>query len=142
MGHGTNGSFTKYAVLRGENAYGIPPGVSIEGAALAEPFAAAVQAIEELTTFNIGDSVLLSGPGPIGLFCLLLLVNRGCRVIVAGTQLNSIRLESARKLDAVATVDVTRDGLREVVHHESEVRSIRNGVPAGQRPVVIPGPSG
>ncbi len=137
MGHGTHGSFTKYAVVKEENAYRIPPEVSIEEAALAEPFAAAVQAIEELTTFNIGDTVLISGPGPIGLFCLLLLVRRGCRVIVAGTQLDSMRLALAKRLGAVATVDVTRNDLHEAVDQETEGRGVDCAVEAAGAPASV-----
>jgi len=137
MGHGTHGSFTKYAVVREENAYEIPPGVSIEEAALTEPFAAAVQAIEELTTFNIGDAVLVSGPGPIGLLCLLLLVRRGCRVIVAGTQLDPLRLDLAKKLGAVAVVDVTRDDLREVVNQETHGRGVDCVIEAAGSPASV-----
>lgn len=137
MGHGIHGSFTKYAKVREENAYSLPPGFSLEEAALVEPFAAAVQAIEELTTFNIGDVVLLSGPGPIGLFCLLLLVKRGCRVIVAGTQHDGMRLELAKKLGAAATIDITRDNLRELVHQETLGRGVDCAVEAAGAPASV-----
>lgn len=137
MGHGIDGSFTKYARVREENAYSLPLGVSLEEAALAEPFAAAVQAIEELTTFNIGDVVLLSGPGPIGLFCLLLLAKRGCRVIVAGTQHDGMRLDLARTLGAVATIDATGDNLPELVHQETRGRGVDCVVEAAGAPASV-----
>src|SRR5947207_8824055 len=73
MGHGVNGSFTKYAVVREDQVYHVPENVSLDEAALSEPFAAALQAVEELTAFTAGETILLSGPGPIGLLCLQVL---------------------------------------------------------------------
>lgn len=91
MGHGVSGSFTKYVVLREDMCYRLPEGLSYEEAALTEAFASAVQAVEELTCFGVGETVLLSGPGPIGLLCLVLLAARGCKTIVAGTPEDRLR---------------------------------------------------
>ena len=100
MGHGVNGSFTRFAAVREDQCYKLPDDVSFEEAAMAEPFAAALQAVGELSACTVGDSVLLSGPGPIGLLCLMVLVNQGCRVIVAGTAADLPRLEMAKALGA------------------------------------------
>jgi len=97
MGHGVNGSFTRFAVVREDQVYRLPPGLSLEEGALAEPFASAVQAVEEPGEFRFGDTVLISGPGAIGLLCLLLLGHR-TRTIVAGTASDQLRLELAGKL--------------------------------------------
>ena len=75
MGHGVNGAFTRYVVVRPDQVYRIPAGLTLEEAALCEPFAAAVQAVTEVTQVRIGDTALISGPGPIGLLCLKLLVD-------------------------------------------------------------------
>jgi L-iditol 2-dehydrogenase len=119
MGHGVDGSFTRYVVVREDQVYPLPDEVSFEEAAVAEAFASAVQAVEELTSFGVGETVLLSGPGPIGLLCLLLLVRRGCRVIAAGTSQDVARLELARLCGAAVIVDVERDNLQEVVGRET-----------------------
>ncbi|MDO8685231.1 MAG: alcohol dehydrogenase catalytic domain-containing protein [Clostridiales bacterium] len=119
MGHGVNGSFTKYVVVREDMAYKLPDSVSFEEGALTEAFASAVQAIEELTKFNIGDTVLLSGPGPIGLLCLVLIVAHNCKVIVAGTGEDSLRLETAKELGADIAVNVTAENIDEIIERET-----------------------
>jgi len=115
MGHGVDGGFTKYVVVREDMLYVIPDFVTLEEAALAEPFATAVQAIEELTVFNVGETVLLSGPGPIGLMCLSLLVRHGCRVIVAGTGVDVRRLETG----AYRVVNVDNEDIEKIVLDET-----------------------
>lgn len=111
MGHGTNGAFTKYVVVREDMVYKLPESISLETGAMTEPFASAVQAIEEITAFNVGDIVLLTGPGPIGLMCLVLLVAHGCRVAVAGIRDDYLRMELAKKLGAEITIDVSAENL-------------------------------
>lgn len=117
MGHGTHGAFTRTVMVREDQAYRLPDRVSLEEGALAEPFASAVQAIEEITSFHPGDTVLVSGPGPIGLLSLVLLASHRCRVIVAGTGEDGMRLELAARLGADVTVDVSKQDLQAVIGH-------------------------
>jgi L-iditol 2-dehydrogenase len=115
MGHGVHGAFTRYAVVREDQVYKIPEGFSYEEAALSEPFAAATHAVCEITRPQAGDVVLVSGPGPIGLMCLKLLVAMGTQTIVAGLGKDESRLECARRIGAVQTVNVESDDVVEVV---------------------------
>ncbi|TBL69893.1 zinc-dependent alcohol dehydrogenase [Paenibacillus thalictri] len=119
MGYGVHGSFTKYVVVREDMVYRLPDHIPLEVAALAEPLACAVNALEELTSIQAGDRVLISGPGPIGLLCLALLVGRGIRVVVAGTTEDAERLQLARKLGADLTVDVLKEDLHSIVQAET-----------------------
>src|SRR5438132_1966050 len=106
MGHGINGAFAPYAVVRKDQVYKIPQGLSLTEAALCEPFAAAVQAVTELTNVRLGVIALVSGPGPIGLLCLKLLVAEGVKAIVAGAAKDAARLEMARRIGAEVIVNV------------------------------------
>lgn len=124
MGISADGSFTKFAVVREDMVYTIPESVSLEEAALSEPLACAVQAVEELTPIQIGDTVLLSGPGPIGLLCLALLAVKGCKVIVAGTSADKTRLEIAKELGADVVVNVLEENLQDVVMAETNGRGV------------------
>jgi L-iditol 2-dehydrogenase len=124
MGTGVNGSFTKYVTVREDMVYKIPVHLSLDEAALAEPFAAAIQAIEELTEIGVGDTILLSGPGPIGLLCLALLRLKGCKVIVAGTNVDSFRLQLAKKMGADIVVDVTEEDIFAVIDRETHGRGV------------------
>jgi L-iditol 2-dehydrogenase len=119
MGHGVNGALTRYVVLRPDQVYRIPDGLSREEAALSEPFAAAVQAVTEVTTVRIGQTVLVSGPGPIGLLCLKLLVAEGIKTIVAGAAGDDERLEAARRIGAAVVVNVSQEKLSDVIASET-----------------------
>ncbi len=119
MGHGTNGAFAEYAVVRKDQAYKVPPDLTLAEAALSEPFAAAVQAVAEITNVRLGDVVLISGPGPMGLLCLKLLVAEGIKTIVAGTSADALRLEAARRVGASVIVDTSREDLAAIVAEET-----------------------
>jgi L-iditol 2-dehydrogenase len=115
MGHGTDGAFTRYVVMRPDQLYRVPEGVTLEEGALCEPFAAAVHAVTERSSVGIGQKALVSGPGPIGLLCLKLLVAQGVPVMVAGMAQDVSRLEAAARFGAAAIVNVDQRGLAEAV---------------------------
>mgnify|MGYP001066344751 CR=1 FL=1 len=124
MGHGVDGSFTKQVIVREDMIYKVPDHVSLEEAALSEPLACAVQAIEELTEIKVGDTVLLSGPGPIGLLCLSLLKLKGCKIIVAGTSQDLTRLKIAKQLGADVIVNVNEIELQDLVMKETKGKGV------------------
>ena len=119
MGHGVNGAFTNYVVMRPDQLYRIPESFSLEEAAISEPFAAAVQAVTEVTSVRLGDTVLVSGPGPIGLLCLKLLAAEGIKTIVAGAPGDSARLAAASQIGAALVVNVGEQDLNEVVREQT-----------------------
>lgn len=115
IGHGVNGAFTRYLVARPDQLYRIPDGFTLEEAALSEPFAAAVQAVTEITHAQRGETALVSGPGPIGLLCLKLLVAEGVRTLVAGAADDTDRLEAAKRIGADDVVNVGTRNLNDAV---------------------------
>ena len=115
MGHGVNGAFTRYVVLRPDQLYRVPADFSLEEASLSEPFAAVVQAVTEIARVRNGETALVSGPGPMGLLCLKLLVAEGLRVIVAGTPGDKDRMEAAKRMGAAAVVDIGQQKVDEAV---------------------------
>ena len=119
MGHGVNGGFTRYAVVRPDQLYRIPENLSLEEASLSEPFAAVVQAVTEVSHVRIGDTALVSGPGPIGLLCLKLLVAEGVKVIVAGAPGDQSRLDAAVRIGAAAVVNIGEQSLSDVVQEQT-----------------------
>jgi L-iditol 2-dehydrogenase len=119
MGHGVNGGFARYVVARPDQLYRIPENFTLEEAALSEPFAAAVQAVTEVTRVRIGETALVSGPGPIGLLCLKLLVAEGVKTIVAGASGDDERLAAARRNGAAAVVNTSDGTLKEAVLEET-----------------------
>jgi L-iditol 2-dehydrogenase len=115
MGHGVNGAFAKYVLMRPDQLYRIPENFTLEEAALSEPFAAAVQAVVEVSRVKPGDVALISGPGPIGMLCLKLLVAQGVKTIVAGASGDDDRMAAATRFGAAAVVNVGKQKLKEAV---------------------------
>lgn len=124
MGHGVNGAFTKYAAVRPDQLYKIPEGVSMKEAALVEPLAAAVHAVCEVAKFKLGDVILMSGPGPIGLLCAKLLITQGIKTIVAGTSDDDIRLALAKQYGAARIVKVDQEDLMMAIDEETGGRGV------------------
>jgi L-iditol 2-dehydrogenase len=87
----------------------------MEEAAISEPFAAALQAVTEVTRVRIGETALISGPGPIGLLCLKLLVAEGVKTIVAGASGDTGRLAAASRFGAAAVVNLGERKLMDAV---------------------------
>jgi L-iditol 2-dehydrogenase len=119
MGHGVNGALARYAVVRKDQVYKVPQRLTLEEAALCEPLAAAIQPVLELSSIGTGDVVLISGPGPIGLMCLKLLVAEGIKTIVACTSRDGVRAEAARSIGAAVVVNVEHQDLGQVVSAET-----------------------
>jgi L-iditol 2-dehydrogenase len=119
MGHGVNGAFTQFVVVRPDQLFRLPPNLSLEEGAVCEPFAAVAHAVCDLTPLRVGDVVLVSGPGPMGLLCLKLLVAGGFKTIVAGTDADTFRLEQAKKLGADAVINVTQENFKARITDET-----------------------
>ena len=112
-----NGAYAEYiripARIVERNMYEIPGGVSYQDAALVEPLACVLKAVEE-TGLREGDNVAVIGLGPIGLMFVRLAKSVGARVIALGrrkTQLNRAAALGAEEListtefhDSVAVV--------------------------------------
>jgi L-iditol 2-dehydrogenase len=119
MGHGVNGAFTRYVVMRPDQLYRIPENFCLDEAAMSEPFAAVVQAVTEITNVRIGDTALVSGPGPMGLLCLKLLVAEGIRTIVAGAAGDQERLGAALRIGAAAVINIGEENLNDAIQEHT-----------------------
>jgi len=95
-----NGAMAEYIVVPEECLHNIPAEVSLEEAAMTEPAAVALGAVE-LSQFYPGDVVVIFGPGPIGLLILQMCKALGAGpVLVIGLEADSQRLKVAEKLGA------------------------------------------
>ena len=74
------------------------------------PLANAVEWVQHTGGARIGSTLLIQGPGPIGLMCVLVARAAGARtVIVSGLTQDSDRLRLAESLGATAAVDANQD---------------------------------
>lgn len=119
MGHGVNGAFARYAVARPDQLFALPDNLPTEEGALVEPLAAAVHAVCEIARLRLGHVALVSGPGPIGLLCVKLLLAAGIKTLVAGAAGDDARLAFARRLGA-AVIDVTTADLAAFVREQTD----------------------
>jgi L-iditol 2-dehydrogenase len=99
IGSGVNGAFTKYVLVPQHNIHHLPENVDEQAGALTEPLACCVHALE-LNRVEPGDTVVVSGPGSIGLLMMQVVKAAGARVIVLGTSRDEARLAKARQLGA------------------------------------------
>lgn len=83
--------------------FGVPDGLPLGVAALAEPVAVGIRAVDQADV-HPGDGVAVFGCGPIGLAAVATLVDRGHRSVVA-IDLSTTRRELALRLGARAALD-------------------------------------
>jgi L-iditol 2-dehydrogenase len=122
-----DGAFCEYVVLREDFAYPVPDSLSDEAAGLLEPLSVGVWACRK-SRVGPGSRVLITGAGPIGLVATQSARAFGATEVVV-TDVNSRRLEVAKELGATATVDVSRESLRDA-DFRPDVLLECSGVPA------------
>lgn len=114
-GYMIDGAFAEYLCIRAERCHHLPDNVSFRQASLGEPLAVAVHAVMERTTVHAGDLVFISGPGCVGILCMLVAKLEGARVIVAGTAKDQLRLACAKRMGADVVIDISKENPLEVV---------------------------
>jgi len=98
-------------VLPMSNIWRHEPHVNQEVAAIFDPFGNAVHTA--LSFPVLGEDVLITGAGPIGIMCIPVVKRAGARHVVI-TDLNPYRLELARKMGATLAVNTAETPLHEV----------------------------
>lgn len=114
LGVGVNraGSFAEYLVIPAFNAFKLPDEISDDLAAIFDPFGNAVHTA--LSFDLVGEDVLITGAGPIGIMAAAVAKHVGARHVVV-TDINEYRLNLAKKMGATRTVDVSKENLNEVM---------------------------
>ncbi len=120
IGTQIDGSMAEYVLSREESVHVLPENVSLLSAALTEPLACCVHAALERTTINKDDTVLVIGPGPIGLLLSQVIKSQGARVIITGIDKDKERLELAKKLGIDIVVNVSKESLEDIVLANTE----------------------
>jgi threonine 3-dehydrogenase len=106
QGVGVNrpGAFAEYIALPMSNIWRHDPSINREVAAIFDPFGNAVHTA--LSFPVLGEDVLITGAGPIGLMAIPVVRHAGARYVVV-TDLNPYRLDLARKMGATLAVNPT-----------------------------------
>ena len=119
-----DGAFAEYIVIPGENVWVHHTPIDPDLAAIFDPLGNAVHTA--LAFSVVGEDVLVTGCGPIGLMTIAVARHAGARFIVA-TDVSPARLELATGMGADAVVDVTRESIADVQH----VLGMREGFDVG-----------
>ena len=103
------GAFAEYLAIPAVNAFPIPDNISDDLAAILDPFG---NAAHTALSFNVvGEDVLITGAGPIGIMAVAICRHIGARHIVI-TDINDYRLGLAKDMGATRCVNVQTDNLR------------------------------
>jgi L-iditol 2-dehydrogenase len=108
------GAFAEYAIAPTQNAWLVPKTMDLEQAALLEPFATGVHAVEE-SSLRAGDSCVIEGPGPIGLCTALAARALGVStIVITGLAIDAERLALARGMGFKTVCASDRDWIEQV----------------------------
>ena len=114
VGVGVNrpGAFAQYLAIPAGNAFKLPDSITDDIAAILDPFG---NATHTALTYNlVGEDVLITGAGPIGIMAAAIARHVGARYVVI-TDVNDYRLGLARRMGATRAVNVERENLRGVM---------------------------
>jgi threonine 3-dehydrogenase len=114
VGVGVNreGAFADFLVIPAFNAFKIPAEISDDLASIFDPFGNATHTA--LSYDLVGEDVLITGAGPIGIMAAAIARHVGARPVVI-TDINDYRLGLAKKMGATRSVNVTRESLKDVM---------------------------
>jgi threonine 3-dehydrogenase len=114
IGVGVNreGAFAEYLAIPAFNAFKIPDDISDELAAIFDPFGNATHTA--LSYDLVGEDVLITGAGPIGIMAAAIARHVGARHVVI-TDVNEYRLDLARRMGVTRTVHAGREDLHAVM---------------------------
>lgn len=133
VGVNRQGSFAEHLCLPAENVFPIPDDISDDLAAIFDPLGNAVHTA--LSFDLVGEDVLITGAGPIGIMAVAICKHVGARHVVI-TDINPWRLELAKKMGATRAVNVMEENLNDVMNELGmtegfDVGLEMSGAPAG-----------
>ncbi|BBO92611.1 L-threonine 3-dehydrogenase [Desulfosarcina ovata subsp. ovata] len=114
IGVGVNrpGCFAEYISVPASNVFKVPKTISDDIAAILDPFGNAAHTA--LSFDLVGEDVLITGAGPIGILAVAIARHVGARHVVI-TDVNDYRLELAERMGASAAINVTRTSIDNTV---------------------------
>jgi threonine 3-dehydrogenase len=112
VGVDRQGCFAEYLVIPSVNAFKLTPAITDDMASILDPFG---NATHTALAFNmVGEDVLITGAGPIGIMAVAIARFVGARHVVI-TDVNEYRLGLAKKMGATRTVNITKEKLDDVM---------------------------
>ncbi len=104
------GAFANYLAIPVSNVWHCDPGISLDVLSCFDPFG---NAVHTALSFDVlGEDVLITGAGPIGVMAAAVVRHAGARYVVV-TDVNEYRLELARKMGATRAINVKGTSIEE-----------------------------
>lgn len=140
IGVGVNrpGCFAEFLAIPALNAFKLPKDIPDEVAAFLDPLGNATHTA--LSFDLVGEDVLITGAGPIGIMAVAIAKHVGARHVVI-TDVNDYRLDLARRMGATRAVNVQNEDLRDVTRELEmtegfDVGLEMSGVPSAFRQMI------
>ena len=121
VGVDRDGAFAEYVCIPASNVIIIDPNLDEDIVAM---FDAVGNATHTALMFNlVGEDVLITGAGPVGILAVAIAKYAGARRVIV-TDLNDYRLELARKMGADAAINTGRENLQEAMRAQGLVEGL------------------
>ena len=133
VGVGVNrpGCFAEYLAIPAFNAFKLPDSITDEVASILDPFGNATHTA--LSFSLVGEDVLITGAGPIGVMAVAIARHVGARHIVI-TDVNDYRLDLARKMGATRAINVSHESLDDTMRELGMVEGFDVGLEMSGNP--------
>ncbi len=112
VGVNRSGAFAEYLTIPAVNVFKLPDEITSDIASILDPFGNAAHTA--LSFDLVGEDVLITGAGPIGIMAAAICRHVGARHVVV-TDVNDYRLDLASKMGATRAVNVANTELHEVM---------------------------
>lgn len=113
IGYDRPGCFVEYFKFPAVNLFKTPAAISDDVASFLDPLGNAVHTA--LSFDLVGEDILITGAGPIGIMAAAIAKHVGARFVVI-SDMNPYRLALARKMGVTRVVDAARESLVDVFH--------------------------
>ncbi|EPX85838.1 L-threonine 3-dehydrogenase [Rubellimicrobium thermophilum DSM 16684] len=125
IGVNVPGAFAEYLRLPAFNVVPLPDAIDDEVGAILDPLGNAVHTA--LSFDLVGEDVLVTGAGPIGIMAAAVARHVGARHVVV-TDVNPVRLELAARVSGATVVNVAEEDLRDVMRRLNMVQGFDVGL--------------
>ncbi|WP_330633390.1 zinc-dependent alcohol dehydrogenase [Halocatena halophila] len=146
-----DGAYAEYVAVDPAHLHAVPDAVSLDHAAITEPTSIATRAVLDQSNTTPGDTVLIQGPGPIGVLVAAVADSLGATVVVSGLDqdksyrlplLEAMDITTARapnldEITASATDGLGFDVVFDTTGHHSGIESALQAVRKGGQVVVV-----
>ncbi|MFQ5864330.1 MAG: L-threonine 3-dehydrogenase [bacterium] len=111
VGVNRSGAFAEYLCIPVSNVWRADPNIAMDILTIFDPFG---NATHTALAFKIlGEDVLITGAGPIGLMATAIVKHAGARFVVT-TDMNAYRLELAKKMGATVALNIKEKSIAEI----------------------------